>query len=218
MAVHLIRDLENLKKEILLLGGMVEEATENAILALTDRRPELAEKVLQGDKVVDAKEVQIEEECLKVLALHQPVAADLRYVVAMMKVNNDLERVGDLAKNIAERAVSLAEAEPVSVPQGITNMADDVRGMLRDSLNAVVELDTELAKTVHRQDENIDEAHKRIFRLIEERIRRDPERIHIHIQLLSVSRYLERIADLATNISEDVVFMVNGDVIRHQTV
>lgn len=218
MAVHLIRSLDHLKKEILLLGGMVEEATEKAILALTDRREDLAEEVLQGDRAIDDKEVHFEEECLKVLALHQPVAADLRYVVAVMKVNNDLERVGDLAQNIAERALSLAGQEPTSVPRGITDMAVNVRQMLRDSLNSVVELDVSLARKVSRADEEIDEAHKRLFKTIEERIRREPDHIEIHIQLLSVSRYLERIADLATNIAEDVVFMVEGQVVRHQGV
>lgn len=217
MAVHLIRDLERLKKEILLLGGLVEEATEKALLALTDRRENLAEEVREGDAKIDAKEVQVEEECLKILALHQPVATDLRFVVSILKVNNDLERVGDLARNLAERAAFLARREPVAVPQGITDMAAKVKEMLRGSLNAVVNLDTELAREVHRDDEIVDDTHRRIYKVIEERIRRDPERIDVHIQWLSVSRYLERMADLATNIAEDVVFMVDGMVIRHRT-
>lgn len=218
MAVHLIRDLEQLKKEVLLLGGMVEEATEKAILALTDRREHLAEEVREGDRKIDAKEVQVEEECLKILALHQPVATDLRFVVSILKVNNDLERVGDLARNIAERAAFLAGRDPVAVPQGIMDMAAKVKEMLRGSLNAVVNLDTELARKVHRDDEMVDDTHRRLFKVIEERILRDPDSIAVQIQWLSVSRYLERMADLATNIAEDVIFMVDGSVIRHRAV
>lgn len=216
MATHLLRDLENLKREILLLGAMVEEATHKAILTVVDRRTELAEEVILGDREVDDREVQLEEECLKVLALHQPVANDLRFVLAVIKVNNDLERMGDLAKNIAERGRDLARQGETVVPQEIRTMAERVRRMLRDSLNAVVQSDIGLARSVLDDDEEVDELHKRIFSVVKDRIRDDPEEVESLIQLLSVSRYLERSADLATNIAEDVVFMVNGEVIRHQ--
>jgi phosphate transport system protein len=216
MAIHLLRDLENLKKEILLLGAMVEEATHKAILTVVDRRAELAEEVILGDRDVDDREVQLEEECLKVLALHQPVANDLRFVLAVIKVNNDLERMGDLAKNIAERGRDLAREKPTVVPQEIRTMAERVRRMLRDSLNAVVQSDMSLARSVLEHDEEVDELHKRIFSVVKDRIRERPEDVESLIQLLSVSRYLERSADLATNIAEDVVFMVDGEVIRHQ--
>ncbi len=218
MATHLIRDLEHLKREILILGGMVEEAVEKSITALTDRRTDLAEEVQLGDRVVDEREVQVEEECLKILALHQPVAADLRYVVAVMKVNNDLERVGDLARNIAERAAFLAGQRPVPVPPGITAMAAKACEMLRNSLNALVSLDTALARQVHRDDEQVDATHRQLYKVFEDRIRSAPDRIDVHLHMQSVSRYLERIADLATNIAEDVIFMVDGDVIRHKSI
>ena len=217
MAKHLLRDLENLKKELLLLGSMVEDATHKAVLSLTDRRSDLAQEVIAGDKEIDQREVEVDEGALKLLALHQPVAADLRFVVAAMKVNNDLERVGDLAGNLAARAAFLCDHEPVGVPPEIERMADAVRSMLRESLNAFVHADTDLARKVLRDDEAVDQRHKDLYTLIGDRMRGSPEKIDLEMQLLSVSRYLERIADLATNIAEDVVFMVDGDVIRHQS-
>lgn len=218
MAMHLLRDLENLKKEILHLGSMVEDATHKAILALTESRIELADEVIAGDRAVDRKEIEIEEECLKILALHQPVAADLRYVVAAMKVNNDLERCGDLAGNIASRAQFLiALPIAIDVPDEIHEMAHRVRAMLRESLNAVIHLDTHLARKVLKDDDDIDERHRQLYSLLRERMEKNPEGIESEMNLLSVSRYLERIADLATNIAEDVVFMVDGDVVRHRS-
>lgn len=217
MAIHLVRDLENLKKELLLVGAMVEVATNKAIVALIDRRPDLAEEVIQGDRDVDQREVQVEEECLKVLALHQPVAADLRFVVAVLKVNNDLERVGDLAGNIAARARYFAEHPGVEIQPEINTMAKGTRAMLRDSLNALIALDTKMARDVLRKDEEIDSIHRDLFSGLQEDMCAAPETIPHRVQLLSVSRYLERIADLATNIAEDVIFMVDGDVVRHQS-
>ena len=215
MAKHLFRDLELLKKELLNLGSMVEDATAKAILALVDRRTELAEEVKQADTEIDAREVRLEEDCLKVLAVHQPVAADLRFTIAVLKVNNDLERVGDLAGNIASRAAALARLPAIPVPEEITQMAEMVQKMLRDSLNAVVAPDTDLARQVLTEDGDVDDLHKEIFVLLEGRMKETPETLESQVHLLSVSRYLERIADLATNIAEDVVFMVEGDVVRH---
>ncbi len=217
MAKHLLRDLEKLKKELLLVGSMVEDATHKAVLSLVDRRGDLAKEVIDGDTEVDDKEVQVEEDCLKLLALHQPVAADLRFVVAALKANNDLERVGDLAGNLAGRALYLAENEPVEIPSEIENMAVVVRAMLRDSLTAFVHGDTDLARQVVVDDEIVDQQHKELYGFFGGRFRDQPDKIDLYIQLLSVSRYLERMADLATNIAEDVVFMVDGEVVRHQT-
>lgn len=216
MATHLLRDLEQLKKRLLNVGSLVEESTQKAILALADRRPDLADEVQRADERIDLEEVRVEEECLKLLALHQPVASDLRFVVSILKVNNDLERVGDLAGNIAERAMSLASTEPISVPDEITEMSERVQVMLRDALNAIVERDTDLARKVLQDDETVDDLHAAIFGILEARIRANPARVNLEIQLLSTSRYLERIADLATNIAEDVVFMVEGEVVRHR--
>lgn len=217
MPKHLLRDLENLKKDLLLLGSMVEDATHKAVLSLTDRRADLAREVIAGDDEIDQREVEVDEDALKLLALHQPVAADLRFVVAAMKVNNDLERVGDLAGNLAARAAFLADHEPVTVPPEIETMADAVLDMLRESLSCFVDGDTDLARKVLRDDETVDEQHKRLYALLGDRMRQNPENVELDMQLLSVSRYLERIADLATNIAEDVVFMVDGDVVRHRS-
>ena len=216
MAIHLFRDLENLKKELLLVGALAEEATKKAILTIVDRRRDLSDEVIKGDVEIDQREVRLEEECLKVLALHQPVAYDLRFVMSVLKVNNDLERVGDLAKHLAERGASLAVNEKITIPPEIRELADKVQVMLRDCLSSVVEADTGLAHKILEADEEVDELHANIFKVIVKRIQDHPEQADAEIQMLSVSRYLERIADLATNIAEDVVFMVEGEVIRHQ--
>lgn len=218
MATHLLRDLESLKKEILLVGSMVEDATHKALLSLTESRIELTDEVIEGDKIIDQKEIEVEEDCLKILALHQPVAADLRYVVAVMKVNNDLERCGDLAGNIASRAKFLLSSTiPVHVPEEIHEMGSKVMVMLRESLEAMVHLDTHLAHKVLQDDDDIDERHRQLYQLLHQRMKAEPSRIEYEMNLLSVSRYLERIADLATNIAEDVVFTVDGDVVRHRS-
>lgn len=216
MAIHLLRDLEKLKKDILLLGTMVEEATNRSVLALMDRRSDLAREVQAGDKEIDAREIRIEEDCLKILALHQPVANDLRFVVTVMKVNNDLERVGDLAGNLAGRAIYLSDRPAVDIPDGIRELADEVPKMLRESLDALIQQDTDMARKVLEQDEHVDQVHKDLYTLLEGRMTEEPDKTSELIQLLSVSRYLERIADLATNIAEDVVFLVDADVVRHR--
>lgn len=216
MAKHLLRDLENLKKELLLVGSMAEDAVRKSVLALIDRRPNLAQEVIEGDKEIDDKEVHVDEECHKLLALHQPVANDLRFVLAAMKVNNDLERVGDLADNLAARALFLAEHDPIDIPPEIERMAEDVKSMLHESLDCFVHGDTELARKVLHDDEAVDQQHKELYHLIGRSMRDQPDQIELRMQLLSVSRYLERMADLATNIAEDVVFMVDGEIVRHR--
>lgn len=216
MRSHLQRDLESLTKKLLLVGAMVEDATQKALLALTDRRLDLAREVEEGDVHIDAKEVEVEEDCLKVLALHAPVAADLRLVIAYLKLNNDLERVGDLAQNLAQRAAFLSTRESIEIPAEIGEMGARVQNMLRKSLDAVVNGDTEQARWVLTEDEEVDAGHKAVYRYVEQRIGERPEHVEEILQLLSVSRYLERMADQATNIAEDVVFMVEGEVIRHQ--
>ena len=213
---HLQRDLERLKKDILTMGSMVEEATNKAITALLDRRPELAYEVRNGDGLIDEKELEIEEDALKTLALHQPVASDLRFVITVLKVNNDLERMGDLALNIAERAAYLCKHDPVPLPDGFGRMGEMVRRMVKQSLDSLVALDTDLARTVLEEDDIVDDCHRDVFGQLQEMMYADRETIERAIHTISASRNLERIADLATNIAEDVVFLVEGDVIRHQ--
>lgn len=215
MSKHLQRDLENLKKEILTMGALVEDAMNLALQALLERRVDLAEEVIAGDREVDRKEIQIEEECLKVLALHQPVAADLRFIIVVLKVNNDLERIGDLAQNIAERAAYLARKDPIEVPDDFHQMIAKVQNMVARSLDALVNRDTATAKRVCREDGEVDEIHRHMYDVLQKGMTADPRTIKRAVNTISVSKNLERIADYATNIAEDVVFMVDGEVIRH---
>ncbi len=218
MSKHLERDLARLNERILTLGAQVEEAGNKAITALLARRADLAQEVAQGDAAIDEQEVEVELECLKMLALHQPVAQDLRYIVCVLKVNNDLERIGDLAVNLAERALFLIEREPIHVPLDLARMAQDVRRMIRKALDALVNRDAALAREVLRMDDRVDETHTRMYGAITEVIRADLDALEAAIATLSASRYLERMADMATNIAEDVVFLVEGEVIRHANV
>lgn len=216
MSKHLQRDVEALKKQLTDIGAMVEDATNKAILALVDRRTELAKEVIHGDSQIDQKEVQIEEECLKILALHQPVAGDLRFIIVVLKVNNDLERMGDLSVNIAERAAYLSTHEQLQVDLDFPQMAEMVRVMVRESLDSLVNQDTRLARLVLTKDDQVDDLNRGMFVALQELMRKDPGTVERAVHLLSASRHLERIADLATNIAQDVVFMVEGKLIRHR--
>ena len=218
MSLHLERDLDELKRDVLHLGSLVETALGNASFVLRDRRVKLAQAVYAGESEINEKEVQIEESCLKILALHQPVAIDLRFIVVVLKVNNDLERIGDLAENLTARAVYLAEREPMPEPMAIINgMFVTIRSMLKDSLDSLVKLDVDLARKVIEQDDGVDQINRQMYDDFRQMMARDASMIEQATSWLSCSRYLERIADLATNISEDVVFMVEGEVVRHQT-
>jgi len=217
MSIHLQKDLEHLNKELLILSSMVEDATNKAILALVDRRLELARQVMREDDRINTREVLIEEECLKMLALHQPVAADLRFIVAVLKVNNDLERMGDLAVNIAERAAYLATRDPLQVSLDFPKMAEGVREMVRESLDSLTNMNPRLARHVLTMDDEIDEANRGMFEILQDLMHRDPSTIERAVHMLSASRYLERIADLATNIAQDVVYIAEGRLIRHLT-
>lgn len=216
MSLHLQRDLEALKKEVLQLGNLVESAINTAILALNNRETDLAAKVMQYEEEINDKEVRIEEECLKILALHQPVAVDLRFIVVVLKVNNDLERMGDVAKNIAKRAIFLASQPPLPIfHEFAVELPVMVRSMVRKSLDALVTLDVELAKNVIRMDDRVDEINQSMYAEVQRIISEDVTKAEVAINLLSTSRYMERIADLSTNIAEDVLFMVEGRVYRH---
>lgn len=216
MPIHLHRDLDLLAKEVLSVGSLVEEAANHAIEALIHRRAELAESVLAGDDRIDRREVEVELDCLKMLALHQPVAADLRYIVAVLKVNNDLERMGDLAVNVAERAVYLANHDPLPVDLDFQTMGELVKRMVRDCLDALVRRDVTVAHQVMQDDDRVDELNREMYSVLQGAMQADSTFVKRAMHMLSASRHLERIADLATNIAEDVVFMVNGEVIRHQ--
>lgn len=216
MSVHLQREIAKLKKALLSLCAMVEDQVRTAIRALLERDADMARDVERHDSDVDRREVEIEEECLKTLALHQPVAADLRFIVSALKINNDLERIGDLAVNIARKSAALAEQPPFDIPFDIESMWRKTQAMLRDSLDAMVNLDAELASNVCGRDDEVDLMKREIRLKTEELIRQDAARVCTLLKLLAISRNLERIADLATNIAEDVVYMADGKIIRHR--
>jgi phosphate transport system protein len=216
MSVHLQREIDKLKRDLLLICSIVEEQVQKAVRALFDRDTKLAADVQAMDEEVDRREINLEEECLKVLALHQPVAINLRQLVAALKINNDLERIGDMAVNIARKAAVLAGEAPLEIPADFAEMGDETQAMLRKSLDCLVQMDTAMAREVCICDDEVDGRKKKIRGQIEERIRQDPERIGSMLRLLSVSRNLERIADCAVNIAEDVIYMVDGRIVRHQ--
>jgi phosphate transport system protein len=215
MTIHLQKDLELLKKELLGLGALVERALREAVLSLVDRRSELAATVVAEAHAVDDKEVWIEDLCLKILALHQPVAVDLRFIVGILKVNNDLERLGDLAVNIARRSAQVIDLDPLSQPLQFSRMADVARDMVKKSLDALVTMDSALAFEVLRTDDKGDEIMEKMFALLQGVMREDSSTVEVSVHLLSICRHLERVADLATNIAEDVIFMVDGRTVRH---
>ena len=215
MSEHLQREIESLKKEILTVATLVEESLRDSVRAFLKRDATLAKKVIDGDAKIDEKEVEVEEECLKILALHQPVAVDLRYIVSVLKINNDLERIGDLASNIAERAKFLSKRVPIEVPESIPEMSEIVQAMLEEGLDALVKMDVSKADSVLERDEEVDNLHAEIYPLVQSKIEADPDKISEWIQLLGVSRYLERAADHTTNIAEDIIYMVEGKISRH---
>jgi phosphate transport system protein len=211
----MLRELDKLKKSILALAAVVEESVKQAVIALQNRDTVLAKKIIEGDLAVNQKEVELEEECLKILALHQPVAADLRFIVAVLKINNDLERIGDLAANMAERTIQLAEVKAKGAPFDVEAMAEKVETMLEMALDALVNYDLKLANEAIEMDDEVDAMHKDAFTAVKKQIRENPKDMDAQVNYLSISRYLERIADLATNIAEDVVYMIEGKIVRH---
>jgi phosphate transport system protein len=207
--------MEELKKKILSLCAVVEQRVYSAAESVEQQDADLARQVIDGDALVDEAEIEVEEECLKILALYQPVAADLRLIVAVLKINNDLERIGDMAVNMARKALVIANAPPIGIPFDLLSMADNTKAMLRDSLNCMVNLDVRLARDVCARDEEVDQQKRIVREQVEGLMQSDPDRIPLLSRVLAVSRNLERIADLATNIAEDVIYIVEGDIVRH---
>lgn len=218
MTRHLVTEIEKLKKEILGLGALVEETVSKAVKAVVQRNVRLADSIIESDSVIDQKEVEIEEECLKILALHQPVAIDLRFIIAVLKMNNDLERIADLAGNIASRARSLSLLPPVELPFDLEEMTVAVKKMLKETLDALINLDGNLAHEICRSDDAVDEMNRKVYKAVQDKIKEDPAHVESYILALSVSRNLERIGDHATNIAEDVIYMIEGRIVRHRAV
>jgi len=228
MGKHLTRDLDDLQRRVTGMAARVEDAIFSAVRALQGRDPRLAREVVAGDAAIDALENGIYEECLKIQALHQPVAIDLRQIATTFMVTTDLERMGDLAVDIAERVDALAGLPDLFAPGGpapaagpamadkLQRMTDAATGMVRESLDAFVNMDSRQARRVIRTDDEVDRYHAEIIADLIARMRSDVAAVEPGLSLFSAVRHLERIADHATNIAEDVVYLVDGEVVRHR--
>jgi phosphate transport system protein len=212
---HFQEELDILKTRLLEMGGLAEERVRYAVQGLADRDFAQIEHVLTGDEPINVLHIEVDDRCLKLLALHQPMAADLRAVMAAVKINTDLERVGDLAVNIAEAAKRYATHPPVKKLIDIPRMAEIAQAMLRDSLDAYVTRDIVLAQRVLNEDDKLDALKTQIFRELQTFMLQDPTTIEPSLDLILVSRHLERIGDHATNVAEDVIFMVSARDVRH---
>ena len=214
---HFERELDELKQRILRMGGIVEDLFLRSIEALSERDRSLLTEASRIETEIDAEEVRIEEDCLKLIALYQPVAGDLRFITSALKINAELERMGDLALHIAERAHDLAVHPQVPVPPDLRRIAADVQRMVRSSLESLVNQDSDLAMHVLEADNQVDDLHRLMFQHVARELKANPQLAEPLLQLLSASRHLERIADSATNIAEDVYYLVEGQIIRHRT-
>ena len=212
---HFSRELENIKKLILSLGAIVEERVRMATKAIEDNDAELAQRIIKSDYEIDEMEVDIEEECLKVLALHQPVAIDLRFIIAVIKINNELERIGDQAVNIAERVGVTAKSEQLEMFFDYSAMGEKVQRMLKMSLDALVKMDYDEAFSVVTMDDEVDAIKEQAYDRVKRAMREHPDKIGYLINLFLISRHLERLADHTTNIAEEVIYLIEGEIVRH---
>ncbi len=212
---HFHDELNHLKVRLLTMSGEAEAALGLAVEALLQRDPVKASEVIVGDEAIDAMENEIEESCIQLMALQQPVARDLRLLAAALKIASDLERVGDHAVNIAQSVERLAQGRPITPEPELIEMARQAREMLADALEAFVREDAAAGRAVCMRDDRVDALHHTIFGVLVRHMTADPQMITTGMELFLVSRNLERVADLATNIGEDVVFIVEGKSIRH---
>ncbi len=212
---HFDVELQELKERVTAMGHMVEEQLDGAMKALTDRDAEKARDIIGRDHQVNAMEVGIDEDCIRMIALHQPEARDLRFIITAMKIITDLERMSDLAANVCERVVELKDEQPISIPPAIYSMAEIGRDMLRKALDAFVMKNTSEALAVCQEDERVNVIYRDLVRSMVQEVSRDPGKTSPVIRLLFVGRSLERFADHATNVAEIIVYLVEGKVIRH---
>ena len=216
MSKHLERDLESLEQDLLAQSAIVEEMIRIACRGLCDRKLGVSEELLAREPSINAREVKIEEECLKILALHQPVAVDLRRVATVLKANGDLERIADLAVNIGERNDVLALHPELPLPSMLEKMADTAIDMVRDALDAFVDSDAEMARRVRLRDDEVDAFNRAVIDGVYALLRETPDMAEPALHLFSASRHIERIADHATNIAEDIIYLVEGEIARHE--
>lgn len=215
MSVHLERELGLLKRRTLEMCARAERAVQDAVSALATRDVALAERLIAEDDVLDRYELDVEEECLKLLALHQPVATDLRFIVAVMRLNDDLERIGDLAVHIAERVLAICREPPAKDPIDFRPLAGLTLTMLRRSIDALVGLDAVIAREVIASDDAVDAANRTVVEQVKARIRSNPAALDAELHLMAIARHFERIADHAVNIAEDVIYLLEGRIVRH---
>ncbi len=215
MAIFLQKEIENLKKKMLRLSTMVEENVERAVRSIEKRDADCARKVIDMDAAIDIMDVEVEEECLKVLALHQPVATDLRFIITVLNINHNLERIGNLAVNMAKRSKALSARPDFVFSSNFPAMMEKARGMLEKCLDAFIKLDPKLALEVCASDDEVDLLYKEMFEKVKTGLAQSPSNVDEYLHMLSISRHLERVADHATNIAEEVIYMVEGSIIRH---
>lgn len=216
MTKHLQKDLDKLREKIVVLGNLVEEATEKATKIVETFDLALVDEIVETESIINEMEVDIEEDCLKTLALHQPVAIDLRFLIVVLKVNNDLERMGDQTVNIAQRVKFLSAQDRIAVDLDFKLMGSICRKMVHNALTALVRQDVEMAQEILRADEELDALHARTYKVLQDAMASNSSIVSRAVSYLTISSNLERIGDLATNIAEEIIFMEQGEVIRHR--
>jgi phosphate transport system protein len=215
MQKHLQKDIDSLKNKIITMGSAIEDRVYKASLSIINKDLRLAEEVIQADEEIDKMEVDIEEHCLKILALYQPVAIDLRFIIAVLKINNELERVSDIAVNIAERGKYLIKHKEYEIPYDINAMATKVESMVTRSIDALVHMDVQLAHRIRAEDDEVDAYNRQMYNNVKDMLMNDPKQINCTLHAVSAGRHLERIADHACNIAEDVIYLVDAEIVRH---
>jgi len=215
-STHYEMELQGIKKNLLYAGALAEKAIQDVVTALLDKKSDLARKVIDGDAEIDKLDTEIEDQCIRLLALRQPIARDLRFITTAIKINGHLERIGDMAVNIAEKVLELNELPQLKPYIDLPRMADIAREMIRGSLDALVNEDTELANRIRRMDDAIDNLNEQIFRELLTFMMEDTRTVHRALLIMQISKNLERISDHAKGISDMVVYMVTGESVRHQ--
>ncbi|MGD0566091.1 MAG: phosphate signaling complex protein PhoU [Candidatus Goldiibacteriota bacterium] len=216
MERHFDEELNNLKRNILKMASLVDESIEKAVRALVERKEDLAAEVENQDSAIDMLEIEIDMLCLDLLARRQPIAIDLRFIASVMKINSDLERIGDLAANIAHKTQILVKYPVLKPLIDIPKMGELVRGMLKDSITALVDKNSELARNITARDTMVDDLYVQVFREVLTHMMEDNENIKTGIELILIAKHLERMADHVTNVAEDIVYMVEGKTIKHK--
>lgn len=218
MTKYFRKELEKIKKKLLSLGAIIEQRIHLVCKAVLSCDADVASRIISSDNEIDEMEVEIEEDCLKVLALHQPVAVDLRFIIAVIKINSQLERIGDQAVNIAERVDVLAKKEIMDFIFDYTPMIEKAEFMLKKSLDALVNFDLDIAEMVCVLDDEVDRMKEDAYDKIKIAMKNNPERLGYLLNFFLISRHIERIADLSTNIAEDVIYLIEGEIVRHEKI